>query len=78
MNGVREKEAAAFKMQWLEGHGPRAARPYKGRCEHKGYGFAVGLGSDDKHYKLQECGGCGSRAWHDYRGNVTTPWMGSE
>jgi hypothetical protein len=77
MNGVREKEATTFKMQWLEPNGPRRSAPYKGDCQHKGVGHAVGLGSDDKHYKLTECGDCGSRAWQDYRGTTTTQWMGS-
>jgi hypothetical protein len=65
-------------VKWLRGVGPTSVTPYTGDCKHWGQSV-IAYGWDLKHYELVECGidgeDCGSRAWSDDRGRITTPWM---
>ncbi|WP_413248935.1 hypothetical protein [Sinomonas flava] len=63
-------------VQWLDGHGPRPTRLYRGDCQHH-LTHAVAWGWDPRHYELAQCDNadCRSRAWTDEDAKATTPWM---
>ncbi|MEV8149938.1 hypothetical protein AB0O52_17555 [Arthrobacter sp. NPDC080073] len=65
-------------IRWFRDYGPVPVENYEGECQHRGQSV-IAWGWDRKHYELVECGingkDCGSRAWSDERGRITTPWM---
>ena len=64
-------------VHWFSGHGPVPGDLYLGDCKHWGQSV-IAYGWDLKHYELVKCDtndGCGSRAWSDERGRITTTWM---
>lgn len=62
-------------VHWWPGQGPKPVSSYTGGCLHR-MQRVIAYGWDLKHYELVECDQeCGSRAWSNEKGKITTAWM---
>lgn len=60
---------------WFNGYGPKKIKGlYTGLCKHLGR-TVIAHGPDLRHYTLDECDNCYSRAWFTDKETRSTPWM---